>query len=122
LPHLSEQRHKVVYSVTIDNLDTGGFVALLEFASGKTARVLGKPSTDFFQLAARRLGCRLENIVVVGDDLTTDVAGARKAGARAVLVRTGKFSDESLAESFIEPDLIIDSVADLPRAIENRLV
>ena len=33
------------------SMDAGGFVAALEYASGKTARVIGKPSTEFYRLA-----------------------------------------------------------------------
>jgi HAD superfamily hydrolase (TIGR01458 family) len=35
------------------SLDTGAFVAALEYACGRTATVLGKPSADFFAEAAR---------------------------------------------------------------------
>jgi len=98
------------------NLDTGAFVALLEYASGKTARVLGKPSPDFFRLALDTLGCAPHEAAVVGDDVTTDVAGARAIGAFSVLVRTGK---GSLAPTpgAPEPDMTLDSIAGLPEAL-----
>jgi ribonucleotide monophosphatase NagD (HAD superfamily) len=54
--------------------------------------VLGKPSTDFFALAAGSLGVSIQECVVVGDDATTDIAGGREAGARTVQVRTGKYA------------------------------
>ena len=62
-------------------LDAGPFVAALEFASGVEATVVGKPSAAFFTGAARALGVSLADIVVVGDDVTTDVAGAQATGA-----------------------------------------
>jgi HAD superfamily hydrolase (TIGR01458 family) len=76
-----------------EHLDTGGFVRLLEYATGTRARVLGKPSPDFFRLALDATGVPPERAVMVGDDLAADVAGAQQVGIRAVLVRTGKASD-----------------------------
>lgn len=74
------------------SLDAGAFVTALEYASGQTARVLGKPSPDFFAGALASMDCRPEDAVMVGDDAEADVAGALQAGlARALLVRTGKY-------------------------------
>jgi len=96
------------------NLDTGAFVAMLEYASGKEARVLGKPSAEFFNLCLDEIGVRAADVAVVGDDVTTDIVGARNIGATAVLVRTGKFSPQALRDAPQQPDLVLDSVADLP--------
>lgn len=94
-------------------MDAGPFVAALEYATGRAAVVTGKPSPAFFQLAADSLGIPPARITVVGDDVETDVAGARAAGMRGVLVRTGKFREAALAESGIAPDRITDSLGTL---------
>lgn len=99
------------------NLDTGAFVQSLEYGSGKTAKVLGKPAADFFRLAMRDVGCTPDEVVVVGDDVTTDIAGAQAIGALSVLVRTGKYSDEALERSPIKPDYVVNSIADVPRLL-----
>ena len=44
-----------------------------------------------------------------------DVDGAQRAGAKGILVRTGKFRQDALEQSGVKPDLIVDSLADLPR-------
>lgn len=93
-----------------DHLDAGGFVALLEYATGVEARVLGKPSPEFLRLALDEAGIPAEQAVVVGDDRSTDVAAGRAVGARTVLVRTGKAGGRSGPD----PDDTIDSVGDLP--------
>lgn len=99
------------------NLDTGAFVQLLEYASSKEARVLGKPSADFFRIAIGQLACTAEEVAIVGDDVTTDIAGAQAIGSVGVLVRTGKYSDETLEQSPSKPDLVVDSIADVPQFI-----
>ena len=107
--------HKNKFWQTRDGLrmDIGAFVAGLEYVTGKTATVIGKPSADFFQLAISQLNLPAEQVVMVGDDIDSDVGGARRAGLKGVLVRTGKYRAEYAASSPIVPDGVIDSVADL---------
>jgi ribonucleotide monophosphatase NagD (HAD superfamily) len=72
------------------HLDTGGWVRLLEYTTGRSARVLGKPSPEFFTAPLEALGRRPDTALVVGDDLAADVGGGREVGAATVLVRSGK--------------------------------
>lgn len=95
-------------------LDVGAFAAALEYATGRTARLAGKPAAEFYAWALAELGADAAEAAVVGDDLDSDVAGAQKAGMAGILVRTGKFLAEDLAASSIRPDALVDSVADLP--------
>jgi phospholysine phosphohistidine inorganic pyrophosphate phosphatase len=94
-------------------LDAGAFVAALEYAAGVTARVVGKPSPDFFRLALDELGVAPRDAVSVGDSLPNDGAGAAAAGCRTILVRTGVFDARELAASEWQPDAVIDSIASL---------
>jgi HAD superfamily hydrolase (TIGR01458 family) len=96
-----------------EHLDTGGWVRLLEYASGQTARVLGKPSPEFFLAPLAALDRGPEAALVVGDDLAADVGGGRAVGAATVLVRSGK-GDRPQPGADADPDAVIDSVADLP--------
>ncbi len=94
-------------------LDTAPFVAALEHATGRNAIVLGKPSREFFEAAVGRLGLAPADVLMIGDDIRTDIGGAQAAGLSAALVRTGKFRASDLAEG-IRPDAVLDSIADLP--------
>lgn len=67
----------------------GPLVRAIEYASGKKATVVGKPSPLMFRMALRRAGCKKEEAVMVGDQLDTDIAGARGAGIDPVLVTSG---------------------------------
>jgi len=95
------------------SLDVAPFVAALEHATGRKSLVLGKPSVEFFQAAADRLCVPNREIVMVGDDIETDIAGAQLAGMQAALVRTGKFRELDL-EGPVKPDAVLASVAELP--------
>jgi len=67
-------------------LDVGPFASALEFASERKAVICGKPDATFFKAGVSALGLPPENIVMVGDDIVSDVGGAQKAGLRGVLV------------------------------------
>jgi HAD superfamily hydrolase (TIGR01458 family) len=94
-------------------LDAGPFVAALEYASGKVAQVVGKPSPEFFRLALEELGVPPSRVLVVGDDPENDCGGGQRVGCRGAVVRTGKFDAAALVRQAIAPDLILDSVAAL---------
>jgi len=102
-------------------LDSGCFVAGLEYASDVEATVLGKPSTAYFAAAVEALDAEPGLTWMVGDDIDADVAGARRFGLRTALVRTGKFRPDDLDRSAAEPDVVLSSVADLPRWLEEML-
>ncbi len=94
-------------------LDGGAFVAGLEYAAGVEAEVVGKPSRAYFEAALGALGITAAEATMVGDDVETDVGAAIRLGLRGVLVRTGKFREESLAAADPRPDAVIESVAEL---------
>lgn len=101
-------------------IDTGAVVAALEYATQKRATVVGKPNMAFFNQAIKRLGISPENIAVIGDDLESDIAGGAKMGLFTIAVRTGKFRDENLRRKKNQPDLIMNSIADLPGWLKSR--
>ena len=101
------------------NLDVAPFAAALECATGLQATVMGKPAKGFFMQAAALLGLAPGELLMVGDDLQADALGAKRAGLRSALVRTGKFKPADL-ESPDQPDWVLDSVRDLPSLLADR--
>jgi len=95
------------------SLSAGPVVAALEMAAGTTATIVGKPSKEFFGLALADLGLAKEEVLMIGDDIATDIGGAQGAGIRGALVRTGKFRAGVLEQSAIRPDHVINSVKDI---------
>jgi glycerol-1-phosphatase len=83
------------------------------------AVVVGKPERIMFDVAREALaGCT--RIAVIGDHLTTDIEGAKRAGLDAILMLTGASSQADLEQAPIPPDLVLDSLAALPEAIQAR--
>jgi HAD superfamily hydrolase (TIGR01458 family) len=93
------------------SLSAGPFVKALEYATGKTATVMGKPSLEFFNLALQDMHLRPEQVTMIGDDIITDIGGAYHAGMQGILVRTGKFRSETVHSAVIKPACIIDSIS-----------
>ncbi len=95
-------------------MDIGAFVSALEYASGKPATIIGKPSIDFFQSALTELDLPPEQVAMVGDDIDSDIGGGQRAGLTGILVKTGKYRQAYADSSPIIPDLVIPSIAELP--------
>ena len=109
---------------TADGLrvDTGLYLAGLEQTTGYRGTAVGKPAPAGFLAAAARLGVEPEEMYMVGDDLNNDVLAAQVVGMAGVLVRTGKFRQDTLdrwaADEFaMQPNHVVDSVADLPELL-----
>lgn len=87
-------------------LDAGAFLVGLEWAAGRRAHIVGKPSPAFFATAVRRLAAEAaergerplqrSELAMVGDDVNSDIGGGRRAGLRTVFVRSGKHGDAEL--------------------------
>lgn len=76
-------------------------------------RILGKPSPEAQRAALAELEASPERCFVVGDRLNTDIELGERAGMTTILVRTGVTTDADLEESAVQPDHVIDSLADL---------
>ncbi|MGV0740111.1 HAD-IIA family hydrolase [Mycobacterium syngnathidarum] len=116
--------HRSTAWTTTDGLrvDTGMYLAGMEETSGRRATAVGKPAPEGFLAAANRLGVDPEEMYMIGDDLNNDVLAAQVVGMAGVLVRTGKFRQATLdrwaADEFaMQPNFVIDSVADLPELL-----
>ena len=112
--------HKNRWWQTVDGprLDTGAFVAGLEYAADTEATVLGKPSAAYFAAALEALDAEAELTWMIGDDLENDILGAHRHGMKTILVRTGKFRPDEVERSRVQPDAIISSIAQFPDWLE----
>lgn len=100
-------------------IDAGAFVAALEFATNKKAKIVGKPKKEFFESAINDMGFGPKDIVMFGDDLVNDISGAQELDIPGILVKTGKYHEGMLESSSIIPNGFLESIADLPKIISN---
>lgn len=95
-------------------LDAGGFIALMEAASGRRVEaVAGKPSPLMLQVLVERWSLSPHQCLLTGDRLETDLALGRAAGTAVAMVLSGVTTRERLAHWPVQPDYVLESVADL---------
>ena len=99
-------------------LDKAGIRRLIDALV--TSRDFGKAKPDpaIYAEGARRLGVPLDETVMVGDRLDTDVAGALHAGIPGIWLR----HPGAIALPGIAPSHIIDGLAELPAWLEATSV
>ena len=97
----------------------GSLVAALETASGRKAIVTGKPSAFIAALIQEQLQLPPREILVVGDNLQTDILMGRTGGMRTTLVLTGASKREDVERLRIQPDYVLPSITDLPRLLAS---
>jgi len=93
---------------------TGAILAAVEVASGKKAEIAGKPEHHLFELALSRIP-GATRVAMVGDRLSSDIAGGNAAGLDTILVQSGTHEDPADAP---EPTLTVPDLAALVKATE----
>lgn len=91
----------------------GAFVAMLEFATGRQAFSVGKPSPVMMRMARKMLGLSTDETIMIGDTMGTDILGAGSMGFTTVLTLSGVTKESDLEQFGYSPDFIIHSVRDL---------
>jgi HAD superfamily hydrolase (TIGR01458 family) len=94
-------------------IDTGSFVHMVANAANVNPIVFGKPSKEYFLQALKKLNLPPENVIVVGDDIDTDILGAKSTNIRSFLVKTGKGQYFNQSKGSTQPSKIIESFASL---------
>jgi len=98
-------------------IDTGSFVHMIANAANVKPKIFGKPSKEYFFQALKKLNLSSEEIIVVGDDIETDILGAQNANLRGFLVKTGKGQFFNSSEGSIIPYKVIDSFSSLTELV-----
>lgn len=91
-------------------LSAGPIIKALEYASGEKATMIGKPSPRMFRLALKTANEKPVHAVMVGDQMETDILGARRAGVHTILVLTGVETRDTISHSKIKPNAVIETV------------
>jgi len=94
-------------------ISVGPFVKALEYAAGKVAVSIGKPNENFFKIAIARLKTTPEETAMIGDDIESDIAGAKNVRIKGIFIRNNPGQ-----QIRIKPDLILNSISELPKALK----
>jgi HAD superfamily hydrolase (TIGR01450 family) len=113
-----------------ETIDTGSFVAAVEYATGVRARVTGKPGALMFRMAYRGLAAdvaaaggaplRRAEVAMVGDHAPQDIVGAHRAGLRGILVLSGRTAPEEVTRlrGRAVPEGVAPALSDVVAALD----
>jgi NagD protein len=99
---------------------TGALISPIELATGSRAYFVGKPNPLIMRHALKRLGCRREETVIIGDRMDTDIIAGIEAEIATVLVLSGVTSLEDLKHFAYRPRYILNGVGDIVMDIGNN--
>lgn len=91
---------------------TGAVLAAVETASGARAEIGGKPEAHLFEMARERIG-GAARVAMVGDRVSSDIEGGKRAGLKTVLVLSGATSREEAVVATPSPDHVVEDLAAL---------
>jgi|SRR5665213_1191537 len=94
-------------------VDCGAICACITAATGKKPMVFGKPNPSILLELRDRLQLKLEEMLMVGDRIYTDMKMAQEAGVPTALVLTGEAGIEQVNDLVLKPDFILDDVGQL---------
>jgi len=85
----------------------GALLTAIATSSGREPVVIGKPQPQLIHDAVAQLGVPYENVIMLGDQVATDIVAAQRAGVFAVLVQTGvpAAATEAAVPDLTVPDL-----------------
>ncbi|MDQ7038785.1 MAG: HAD-IIA family hydrolase [Aquificota bacterium] len=95
----------------------GSTARMIAHATGYTDDIpnLGKPSREFIDMALK--GLPRDRVILVSDDIYTDLMGAREIGLETAFMTTGKYREEELKRAGFTPDHVFHSLEEL----ENKI-
>jgi HAD superfamily hydrolase (TIGR01458 family) len=103
-------------------IDAGAFINGIEYASGKEAIVIGKPSHHYFNAALEKIGAKSEeSFFMIGDDIENDIKAAQDIGGKGILIYTGKTKFPLESNIKIKPDFEANSLKEVIRILRKEL-
>lgn len=93
---------------------TGALIAPIEQATGNKAYFVGKPNPLMMRTALKKIGCRREETVIIGDRMDTDIIAGVESEIATVLVLSGCTLRNEVESFAYRPDLILAGVGDIP--------
>lgn len=97
--------------------DCGSMCSMITHATGVEPEFVGKPFSHTVDFILDKTGSERKKTAIVGDRLYTDIKTAVVGGICGIAVLSGEVTYEEILASDVKPDYILDSVADIVRAL-----
>ncbi|MCF0103981.1 MAG: HAD hydrolase-like protein, partial [Eggerthellaceae bacterium] len=100
--------------------DCGSVSQMLQHATGRLPKFIGKPEPEIAELAISKHTITKEDTVLIGDRIYTDIACAVNAGITSVFVLSGEGTLEDLKTSEVKPDIVIKNIKKIYEVLKNE--
>lgn len=97
--------------------DCGSICEMIKNATGQVPKYIGKPESIMVDVVRKKAHRRVDETVIVGDRLYTDIATGVNAGVATVCVLTGEATIDMINNGGIKPTLTFESVRDIADAL-----
>jgi HAD superfamily hydrolase (TIGR01450 family) len=96
-------------------LGSGALVEMMAYAANVRPVYTGKPEAVFFEELCAKLGVPPSRCVLVGDNLESDIAGAKRLGMATILTLTGvtRAGDAAGIPERLRPDAVVRDLTEL---------
>lgn len=99
---------------------TGALIRAIAAVSGREPdAIFGKPNRALLTAIFDRYDHAPGECFVVGDRIATDIALGQAVGMTTVLVLSGSTDENERTNSMIEPDYVLDSLAEIDRVLDH---
>ncbi|MEG0329458.1 MAG: HAD-IIA family hydrolase [Longicatena sp.] len=95
------------------NVGNGSIVAMFEYAIGKESPRIGKPYAPILEEALLYFGLTKEDVIVLGDNLETDILLGVHNGVETTFVTSGVHHVEDIEKLQIHPTNIVNDLREL---------
>lgn len=104
---------RILLSESGANVGNGSVVALFEFCTSKEAVKIGKPHTPILEAALNYAQLNKEEVIIIGDNLETDILCGLNGHVQTILVTTGVHQEADVERLKIYPDRIVSNLTEL---------
>lgn len=100
--------------------DCGAICEMLYYSTRKRPKFIGKPSPIMVNYVVENSNYNLNEVVLIGDRLYTDIATGVNANITTICVLTGEATMESIMQAEIKPTYTVNSVKDVYNVINKE--
>ncbi|WP_044640998.1 TIGR01457 family HAD-type hydrolase [Risungbinella massiliensis] len=91
---------------------SGSINKAVEWSTGVEPLFIGKPEPIILRYAAKRLEVDLAEVLMIGDNMDTDILAGVKSGMETLLVLTGVTDQATLERYQIQPTYVVKSLSE----------
>lgn len=94
-------------------MGNGSIVAMFEYASLQKSPQIGKPHAPILELCLEQFHLNKEDVVLVGDNLETDISLGYNNGVETIFVQTGVHHESDIETSGVRPSHVVKDLTEV---------